>query len=37
MLKSDKRAVFTAAAHAQRAAEYLHQMQLGNTKKEDAA
>lgn len=37
VLKSDKRAVFTAAAHAQRAAEYLHQMQLGNTKKEDAA
>jgi antirestriction protein ArdC len=27
VLRNDKRAVFTAAAHAQRAADYLHQLQ----------
>jgi antirestriction protein ArdC len=27
VLKSDNRAIFTAAAHAQRAADYLHVMQ----------
>jgi antirestriction protein ArdC len=26
-LKNDKRAIFTAAAHAQRAADYLHGLQ----------
>jgi antirestriction protein ArdC len=27
VLKNDKRAIFTAAAHAQRAADYLHGLQ----------
>jgi antirestriction protein ArdC len=27
VLKNDKRAIFTAASHAQRAADYLHGMQ----------
>jgi len=29
VLKDDKRAIFSAAAHAQRAADYLHNMQPG--------
>jgi len=29
VLKNDKRAIFTAAAHAQRAADYLHSLQEG--------
>ena len=29
VLKDDKRAIFTAAAHAQRAADYLHMLQPG--------
>ena len=29
VLKDDKRAIFTAAAHAQRAADYLHGLQPG--------
>lgn len=37
VLRNDKRAIFTAAAHAQRAAEYLHQIQLGHHATETAA
>src|SRR5258708_6492381 len=36
VLKNDKRATFTAAAHAQRAAGYLHELQ-GNTATASAA
>lgn len=39
VLKNDKRAIFTAAAHAQRAADYLHslQPQQAQTEQERAA
>jgi antirestriction protein ArdC len=33
-LKNDKRLIFTAAAHAQRAADYLHQLQPQGTETE---
>ncbi|MEQ8694495.1 MAG: zincin-like metallopeptidase domain-containing protein [Gammaproteobacteria bacterium] len=36
VLKNDKRAVFSAAAHAQRAADYLHSLQNASTKSEVA-
>jgi antirestriction protein ArdC len=31
VLKNDKRAIFTAAAHAQRASDYLHGLQAAET------
>lgn len=37
VLKNDKRFIFTAAAHAQRAANYLHGLQPGSILKERAA
>ena len=37
VLKDDKRAIFTAAAHAQRAADYLHGMQKANPELLEAA
>jgi antirestriction protein ArdC len=36
-LKNDKRAIFSAAAHAQRAADYLHGLQPQKTEEERAA
>ena len=36
-LKDDKRLIFTAAAHAQRAADYLHSLQSGEVEEERAA
>jgi antirestriction protein ArdC len=36
-LKNDKRAIFSAAAHAQRAADYLHSLQPQHTEVERAA
>ncbi|RWF05826.1 MAG: DUF1738 domain-containing protein [Mesorhizobium sp.] len=36
VLKNDKRAIFQAAAHAERAAAYLHSLQPGAASKEDA-
>ena len=36
-LKDDKRLIFTAAAHAQRAADYLHSLQSGEIEEERAA
>jgi len=33
VLKGDKRAIFTAAAHAQRAADYLHSLQVADAEK----
>jgi len=35
-LKNDKRAIFGAAAHAQRAADYLHSVQSQEIEKERA-
>ena len=35
VLKDDKRAIFSAAAHAQRAADYLHGVQAGENAEED--
>jgi antirestriction protein ArdC len=37
VLKNDKRAIFGAAAHAQRAAVYLHSLQPQKTAEERAA
>ena len=37
VLKSDTRAIFSAAAHAQRAADYLHSLQPQQTEEERAA
>jgi len=37
VLKQDKRAIFSAASHAQRAADYLHGLQAGTETKEEAA
>lgn len=37
VLKDDKRAIFTAASHAQRAADYLHGLQASLSAKADAA
>ena len=36
-LKDDKRLIFAAAAHAQRAADYLHDLQSGEIEEERAA
>jgi antirestriction protein ArdC len=36
-LKDDKRAIFTAASHAQRAADYLHALQTPIVTQSDAA
>jgi antirestriction protein ArdC len=36
-LKGDKRAIFSAAAHGQRAADYLHGLQPQQTPEERAA
>jgi antirestriction protein ArdC len=36
VLKDDRRAVFTAAGHAQRAADYLHGLQVGSVKEQAA-
>jgi len=37
VLKNDKRAIFTAASHAQRAADYLHGSQKAASVQADAA
>jgi antirestriction protein ArdC len=37
VLKDDKRAIFTAAAHAQRAADFLHGLQAVSEAEEVAA
>jgi antirestriction protein ArdC len=37
VLKSDKRAIFTAASHAQRAADYLHSLQKDEEEGREAA
>lgn len=37
VLRDDRRAIFTAAAHAQRAADYLHGFQTGQTQKTEVA
>ena len=37
LLKDEKRAIFSAAAHAQRAADYLHSLQPQQTEEERAA
>jgi antirestriction protein ArdC len=37
VLKDDKRAIFSAAAHAQRAADYLHSLQPRQTEEGRAA
>ncbi|MCP1845769.1 antirestriction protein ArdC [Bradyrhizobium sp. USDA 4538] len=37
VLSNDRRAIFTAAAHAQRAVAYLHSLQPQNDRKQDAA
>ena len=37
VLKNDKRAIFTAASHAQRAADFLHDLQPGADAQADAA
>jgi antirestriction protein ArdC len=37
VLKEDKRAIFTAASHAQRAADYLHDLQTRASSESDAA
>jgi antirestriction protein ArdC len=37
VLKDDKRAIFSAAAHAQRAADYLHSLQPQQTEEDRAA
>lgn len=37
VLKEDKRAIFSAAAHAQRAADYLHSLQPHSAELQDAA
>jgi len=37
VLKSDKRAIFAAAAHAQRAADFLHGLQQSASAQADAA
>ena len=37
VLKSDKRAIFTAASHAQRAADYLHSLQKDEEDGREAA
>jgi antirestriction protein ArdC len=37
VLKRDTRAIFQAAAHAQRAADYLHGLQAGNDRSDEAA
>jgi antirestriction protein ArdC len=36
VLKNDKRAIFTAAAHAQRAADFLHGLQATEQREEAA-
>jgi antirestriction protein ArdC len=37
VLKEDKRAIFTAASHAQRAADFLHGLQKSASTQADAA
>jgi antirestriction protein ArdC len=37
VLKDDKRAIFSAAAHAQRSADYLHSLQPTETEEDRAA
>jgi antirestriction protein ArdC len=37
VLKDDKRAIFTGASHAQRAADYLHGLQVAKSEQSDAA
>jgi antirestriction protein ArdC len=37
VLKNDKRAIFTAASHAQRAADFLHSLQAKDSAQANAA